>query len=342
MAVPYRTLETLTRNHIIPEVVDQLPTKSPLMERMLKRKRKMTGLKVEQPVQYAYNPDAGAWRGGYAVMPFSTPEFATKATHEWTHYQVPAVWAETDLIKNMGEEEVADYGEAIVKNCVDSLMETFGRDLYKDGTANTAGAATIDGLAAICTHNSNPSPGNYGDIDRSSSTGSKSSYTGNAWWNAQVAACNAGSITRWMGTFNFSNSSTVIDMRKMNQFFLLFPEEPDAFFTSFALFGRLWDLNQANEKVERGNGGRDEYNVGARKIFINGKPVYADSLIDDEGKIYGLNFNYLFLRVGTDFEQSAPRVPTRMRVVGRYIFFDGQMTCSRPNNQGVITGATAQ
>ena len=56
MAVPYRTLETLTRNHIIPEVVDQLPTKSPLMERMLKRKRKMTGLKVEQPVQYAYNP----------------------------------------------------------------------------------------------------------------------------------------------------------------------------------------------------------------------------------------------------------------------------------------------
>ena len=58
--------------------------------------------------------------------------------------------------KNMGEEEVADYADAIVKNCVDSLMETFGRDLYKDGTANTAGAATIDGLAAICTHNSNP------------------------------------------------------------------------------------------------------------------------------------------------------------------------------------------
>lgn len=342
MAVPYKTLESITRNQIIPEIIDQLPTKSPLIERLMKRKKKLTGMKVEQPIQYAYNTDAGAWKGGYAVMPFSTPEIITKAIHDWAYYQVPVVWSETDLLKNMGEEEICDYAEALVNNGLDSLKETFGRDLYKDGSTNTAGARTIDGLSAICTHNANPSPGAYGGIDRSSSTGSKSSYTGNAWFNAQVVAANAGAVTRWMGAFNFNNSSTVIDMRKMNQFFLLFPDEPDAFFTSFALFGRLWDLNQANEKVERGNGGRDEYNVGARKIFINGKPVYPDSQIDDEGKIYGLNFNNLFLRTATDFEQSSPRVPTRQRIVGRYIFFDGQLTCSKPNNQGVITGATAQ
>lgn len=342
MAVPYKTLETLTRNHIIPEIVDQIGAKSPLVERLMKRKKKLTGLAIEQPIQYAYNPDAGAWKGGYSTLPLSTPEVITKMTHAWAYYQCSVAWAETDLLKNMGEEEVADYAETLVANGVDSIMESFGKDCYKDGSVNSIGARGLDGLSAICTHNANPSPGAYGGVDRSSSTGSRSSYTGNAWANAQVVAANAGAVTRWMGSFNFNNSSTVIDMRKMNQFFLLFPEQPDAFFTSFPLFGRLWDLSQANEKVERGNGGRDEYNVGARKIFINGKPVYPDILIDNESKIYGLNFNNIFLRFATLFEQSQSRIPTRQRIQAKYIWFDGQITCSKPNNQGCITSATAQ
>ena len=341
MAVPFKTLESITRNYIIPTVIDQLSVASPLMERILKRKKGLTGMKVEQPVEFAYNPLAGAWQGGYAVLPFQTPEIITKAQHDYAYYQCPVVWAETDVLKNAGAEAIADYAEVITKNARKSMMETFGRDLYKDGSVNALGARTIDGLSAICTYNGNPAPGAYGGIDRSSSTGTRASYTNNAWWNAQVVAVNAGSVARWQGTFNFSNASTVIDMRKMNQFMLMFPEPPDAFYTSFPLFGKLWDLNQANEKIERSNGG-DKYDVGARKIFINGIPVFPDILIDNENKIYGISHDEITLRVSKDFEAGKMKNPTRQRIVGTHIFFDGQLTCGQPQMQGLMTGATAQ
>ncbi len=341
MAVPFKTLESITRNQIVPMVIDQLSFKSPLLERILKRKKKLTGMRVEQPVEFARNPQAGAWSGGYAVLPFQTPEIITKAMHDYAYYQCPIVWAETDVLKNSGPEAIADYAEAITKNATKSLMETFGKDLYKDGSVNALGARTLDGLSAICTHNSNPAPGPYGGIDRVSSTGTRASYTNNAWWNAQVVAANAGAVTRWMGNFNFNNASTVIDMRKMNQFLLLFPELPDALYTSYALFGKLWDLNQANEKIERSNGG-DKYDVGARKIFINGVPVYPDILIDNENKIYGVSHDEITLRVSKDFEAGDMKRPTRQRIVGTHIFFDGQLTCAQPQMQGVMTGATAQ
>lgn len=345
MAVPYQTLESITRDYIVPEIVDQLKTKSPVIQRIMKRKKKLPGgMTIQQPVQYAYNTDAGAWKGGYSVMPFSSPEFVTKATHQWAFYQCPIVWAETDLLKNMGEPEVVDYAEALVENGIDSIMNSFTLDLFKDGSNNTVGAKTLDGFSAICTYNSDPSAGSYGNISRATSTGTKKSFTNNAWWNAQVAAVNAGSVTRWLGTFNFSNASTVIDMRKLNQMFLLLPETPDLFVCSLAVFGRIWDINQANEKIERGLSGNkgDSYDVGARFIMINGVPCVPDTYIDDDTKIYALNFNYMFLRTATDFEESETRKPTRQRVVGRYIYFDGQLTCSSPQKQGVITGATAQ
>ena len=345
MAVPYQTLESITRDYIVPEIVDQLKTKSPVIQRIMKRKKNLPGgMQIDQPVQYAYNTDSGAWKGGYAVMPFSSPEFVTKAVHQWSYYQCPVVWAETDLLKNMGEPQVVDYAEALVENGIDSIMNTFTLDLFKDGSNNSVGAKTLDGFSAIITYNADPAPSAYGGISRVSSTGTKQSFTNNAYWNGQSVAVNAGAVTRWLGSFNFSNASTVIDMRKLNQMFLLLPETPDLFVCSLPVFGRIWDMNNANEKIERGMTAvkGDSYDVGARFIMINGVPCVPDTYIDDPTKIYALNFNYMFLRTATDFEQSEPRTPTRQRVVGRYIFWDGQLTCSSPQKQGVITGATAQ
>lgn len=341
MTVPYDTLQTVTRNQIIPEVIDQLPTTSILLDRLMKRKKTLTGEYVEQPVQYQYSSTGGAWNGGYNELDLEGQEFLTKAKHPWSHYQQPVVWAETDLMKNMGESQIIDYAEALAEAALKGLRETFGRDLFKDGSLNAKNARTVDGLSAVITRNGNPSVGSYGQISRSSSTGTRSSYTNNAWWNGMSFAVNEGAFQTWTGSFNISNSSTVLDLRKMNQMYIMLPEPPDIYITSLALFGRLWDLIQANERIK---GGEETGVAGFKFIMINGTPCVADTLIDNENKVYALNFKYFFMRLGKggDFAQSGPRTPTRMRVVGRFIWIDGNLTCSRPNCQGVMTSATAQ
>jgi hypothetical protein len=330
---------------IVPDVIDQFFTSSALLMRLLKRKKFASGSKIQQPIMYARNSEAGAWQGGFATLPAGQPEIVTKAEHNWAYYQCPIVYAETDKLKNMGAEEVADLAETVAQNALMSLKDTMGQEIYGDGSNNSLhGAKTLDGLSAIITHNANPSPGSYGNISRSSSTGPKSSFTGNAWWNGQSVAVNAGAVTRWTGAYNFSNASTVIDINKMNQMFTLCSvgdEAPDLIVMHPSIFAKLWSLLQANERITAGDS--DVYKAGFRFIMLNGVPCVPDQNIDDAGKIYFLNTKYLFWRPSksSDFVQTPLRVPSRQRIAIKYIFWDGNMTCSSPRMQGVLTGCTA-
>lgn len=343
MANPFTMLDTVTREDIIPEVEDAFFNTSVLLKRLQKRKKYVEGgAVIQQPIQYASNPDAGAWGGGYGTLPLSQYDVLTKASFKWAYYQVPISYAETDRIKNMGKAEVVDLAESIADNALQSLRDTLGKDLYKDGSNNAGGFKTIDGLSAVLTYNGNPSPGAYGGISRASSSGTQSSFTGNAWWNGTTAAINAGSTNFWVGNFVISNASTTLDLNKVNQMYtalMVADDAPDLIVTSPALFAKFWQLIQANERIP---GGEETGLAGFKYIMLNGTPVVPDSNIDDPGKIYFLNTKYLFWRPSrvSDFVNSGIRKPSRMRVAVSYIFWDGNMTCSNPRMLGMYTGVT--
>lgn len=345
MAAGLNTLEALTREFVDKQVVDNFFTSSALIYKLMKSKRAVDGgLTIEQPITYGTNPDAGAWGGNFEELPMSQPNIAGRASFAWTYYQVPIVYSETDKLKNMGSSGVADLVETIAQNALQSLKDTMGQDIYGDGSNNALGKKRIDGLSAVITHNSNPSAGAYGGLTRASSTGSKSSFTGNAWWNGVPVASNAGSVTRWTGTFNISNASTQLDLNKLNQLFVMLSvgdDAPDLIVMGPALFARVWQLIQGNE--HRTNLQSDTGMTGFRYIMFNGVPITVDHNIDDPGKIYILNTKYLFWRPHrqSDFVRSPLRIPHRQRIFATYIFWDGNMTCSRPNMQGCMTGATA-
>lgn len=343
MATPFTMLDTVTREDIMPEVEDAFFNTSVLWKRLQKRKRPLDGgALIEQPIQYAGNPDAGAWGGGYSTLPLSQYDVLTKAYFRWAYYVVPMTYAETDIIKNMGSSKIVDLAETVGENALQSLRDTFGKDIYKDGSNNTAGFKTIDGLSSVLTYNGNPAPGSYGGISRATSTGTQSSFTGNAWWNGTVASINQGSRDFWVGNFNVNNASTVLDLNKVNQIYtalMVADDAPDLIVCAPALFAKFWQLIQTNERIP---GGEETGLAGFKYIMLNGTPIVPDANIDDAGKVYFLNTKYLFLRPSriSDFKNSGIRKPTRMRVAVSYIFWDGNFTCSNPRMQGLLTGCT--
>jgi hypothetical protein len=343
VATPFTMLDTITREEINPMVIDTYFNSHPVFRRITKRPKFINGGDViEHPVQYAPNPDAGAWGGGYNTLPLNQHDFITKARFNWAHYVVPQVYAETDKLKNMGPAEIVDLAESIAENSMDTLRDTLGKDLYKDGANNAAGHKTIDGLSGALTYNANPSVGNYGGIDRSSSSGTQASYTGNAWWNGCVVASNTGSRDFWVGNFNFSNASTTLSLEKMNQMFtalMVADDAPDLIVMSPSLFAKLWTLVQVNERIP---GGKETGEAGMRYIMFNGTPVVPDPNIDNSGKVYFLNTKYIHWRPSksSNFISSGVRKPSRMRVVASYIFWDGNMVVSNPRMLGLVTGFT--
>lgn len=343
MATPFTMLDTITREEINPEVIETFFNSTVLLKRISKRKRPIAGGDViEQPVMYASNPDAGAWGGGYNTLPMAQYDFITKARFNWAHYVVPQSYAETDKIKNMGPQEVVDLAEAVGENSLQSLKDTFGKDIYKDGANNANGYKTIDGLSAALTYNANPTPGSYGGISRASSSGTQQSYTNNAWWNGNVAANNQGSRDFWVGNMNISNAATTMDLGKLNQIYTLLmvsDEAPDLIVMAPKLFAKLWQLVQTNERIK---GGEETQGTGMRYILFNGTPCIPDSNINNDGYIFFLNTKYIFWRPSkySDFLSSGIRKPSRQRVCISYIFWDGNMIVSNPRMLALLTGVT--
>lgn len=344
MAAGLQMLEALTREYIDGAVIDQFFLSNALFDRLNKGKRSVSGgLTIEQPIYYAPNPDAGPWNGGFEELPMSQPNLAGRAAWNWTHYMVPIVYSETDQLKNMGPEGIADMVEGIAQNALRTLKHTMGRDFYSDGSLNANNKKRIDGLMAIITHNANPSIGAYGGITRASSSGSQSSYSNNAWWNGNPVAANAGAITRWTGAYTISNSSTQLDLVKLCQLMTITTVDgdgPDLIIMHPSLFVRVWQLIQANE--HRTDLSSDTGRAGFKYIVFNGCMITLDHSIDDAGKIYCLNTKYLELRPHSksDFKRDPLRRPHRQRIAASYIFWDGNLTCKLPRAQSVMTGAT--
>ena len=343
MAAGLSTLEALTREFVDKDVFDNFFTSSALLYKLMKNKRTLDGgTTIDQPIFFGMNTDSGAWNGGFDELPMSQANIAGRASHSWTHYVTDIVYAETDKLKNSGKVAIADMVEAIARNALDSLKETIGRDIYLDGSNNARGARRLDGLSSIITTNGNPAPGPYGGISRSSSVGTKQSFTGNAWWNGTAFTVNGGAQTVWTGAYNISTSSTQPDLQKLNQMFVSLSvgdDAPDLIVMGPSLFSRFWQLIQTNERFKPGE---DTGMTGFRYIIFNGVPITVDHNIDDPSKVYMLNTKYLFWRPasGSDMTRSPLRVPHRQRVAVSYIFWDGQMTCARPNMQGMMSGFT--
>jgi hypothetical protein len=341
----YKNIDSTTEKYFIPKLIDNFFLSSALLYKLKQNEDPVDGgERIMQPISYTSHPNAGAWPGKAGTLRTTYVEHITAAEFYWSNYYCDVTLPETELLRNSGSgTKVIDLLKAQMELAEESLRDTMGTHVYGSNTVASDGSRVLNGLQSVITVASDPSGGSYGGITRVGATAStKASPTGNAFWNSNTVAINAGTYTGWRGTFTFSNADTILDLTRMEMMFLACSannESPDLIVMHPTLYQKFWGLQQAMQRTASDN---ELGRVGFKYLLFNGVPVVTDDNIDAATRVYFLNTKHLFLRphrqsnfVTTPF-QNMPN--QRMRV--KFIYWDGQMTCDRPNLQGVLTAVT--
>lgn len=339
----YKQLESSTEKKFLPRMQDNFFLSSPFLFKLKQNEETVDGGRtIMQPISYRSHPHAGAWPGKAATLQTTYIEHITAAEFNWCHYYCDITLPETELLKNSGGQKVVDLLKAQIELAEESLKDTMGVDVYGVGTVASDGSRKLSGLQAILTRAADPSSGAYGGITRSGASGSKASPTGNGFWNANVCAINVGAITFWKGAFTFSNADTILDLQRMETMYLVCSannEAPDLILMHAALFSKFWGLQQATQRQASEN---ELGRVGFKYLLFNGTPVVTDDNIDSASKIYFLNTKHIYLRPHKDSNFTSTKFENlpNQRMRAKFIYWDGNMTCDRPNLQGCLTGVT--
>jgi hypothetical protein len=142
------TLNTMAREHTEKRLTDNVFNATPMLQELRKRQRTYPGgLLIEEPLEYATNPNIGSYSG---TDTFATAdhEFATKAQFGMKDLYVSTVLTGDDLDKCSGPDGVLDLARSKMKNAERSLVKEFTRQLFTDGTGNSS--KDITGLKAVC------------------------------------------------------------------------------------------------------------------------------------------------------------------------------------------------
>jgi len=348
MAGPFTisNLDALTNKYWIPKLVDNFFLRGTLLT-LLKNSEKTYdgGRVIRQPISYRSSPNAGAWGGGMDTLPTNYQDHVTDAEFAITNYFATVTLPQTEQWANMGKAKLIDLMDSQMTLAEESLADTLGQDVYGDGSNNANGKKRMDGLSAICTNAADPSIGAYGGITRVGASGSKAAPVGNAFWNANVFASNANAtVTTWKSTEVIDNVTT-ISIKKMQQMFgmcSMSGETPTHILAGQLGYNAYFNLLTSTTRQVQYNDDKTGKAGYSKGLEFNGIGVYVDDLIDSQGKMYFVNMDHIFFRPHStaNFYTTPFRSPSNQLANIKIIALMGNITCDKPQQQGVITGIT--
>lgn len=343
VSVNINTLNATTDKFYMEEIHDQFFLSRAFLVKLRSREKPIDGgTSIQVPIKYQQNTNTGRWNGGDDTLDTTGQEFVTQATFNWKFLKTSIQLPETKILQNAGKSKIVDLLEAESENAVESLSDQFDIDLYLDGSADSNGRLGIDGLAAVCTLGSNPTPGAYGGIDRaspSSAGGTKASPLGNSFWNANVVAANGNqTYNLWKNPVVMDNS-TVLTLAKLQAIYGACGGA-DVCLTSQTLYDKYWSLLTV---IQRQMTDDELGKAGFTALKFNDAAVIVGDNIDNTGKWYNLNMKFFELKPHREmnFNPTEFRKPPNQRVLVKHINWMGNLVCKRPNRQGLITGMTA-
>jgi len=349
MAGPFTigTFDALTNKYWIPKLVDNFFLRGTLLT-LLKNSQKTFdgGRDIRQPISYRNSPNAGSWPGGMAVLPTNFQDHATQAVFSIANYYASITLPQTEQWLNQGEAKIVDLMESQMDLAENSLADTFGQDVYADGSLNSVNnSKRVDGLSGMITNGADPSIAAYGGITRVGASGSKAAPVGNAFWNANVFAANANTtVTTWKSAEVIDNLTT-ISIKKMQQMFGMCSmggEKPTHILAGQLGYNAYYNLLTSTTRQIQDSDDKTGKAGYSKGLDFNGVGVYVDDLIDSQGKMYFLNMDHIFFRPLKDanFKSTPFRQPPNQLANIKFIVWMGNITCDEPRKQGVITGIT--
>lgn len=341
VSVSINTLNALTDKYFSENLEDEFFLSRALTVKMQSRVKAIDGgTQIAVPIKYQQNTNTGRWAGGDDVMDTDGQEFATQALFDWKYLKTSISLPETKLLQNAGsKQKIVDLLESEMENAVESLSDQFDIDMYLDGNPDASGRPGIDGLKAVCTRGNDPTPGAYGGISRTgSSGGTKNAPILNSFWNANVVAANGNTTyALWKNPVTMDNSTT-LTLAKLQAIYGACGGA-DICVTGQPLYDKYWSLLTA---IQRQMTDDEIGKAGFDSLKFNSAAVIVGDNIDDNQKWYNLNLKYFEVKPHKDmnFAPTEFRKPVNQRVLVKHFNWMGNVVCKRPNKQGLITGMT--
>ncbi len=318
--VDWDNLTSITREKVLPKIVDQIGKDHPLLGRLWDAAKLWTGgTSIQVPVKYRHNAQGGSYAG---LDVLDTSQEKTRTRAKWNVKQIyqPIVLSNIELAQN-GGEKIADLMDTEMEEAKESLTDKFCTQLFGDGTGN--GSKDLTGLVAAIDDGTNVDT--YGDIARSTHSWFRANYTAN------------------VGSLMLSDLATMFDSCKSGQ------DTPTIIVTTETVWSAYEALLQPQVRFQSEASGYNSGDGGMKALSFRGVPVISDEYCDS-GYVYFVNEKYLKLYYmrhpkhptdGKGFIVTPLREPVNQDGQVGFIFWYGNLINTQPRRSGVLRGVTA-
>ena len=316
----YNELTYVTRRAFIPKLVVQLYNSTPLMAALIANSQSASGgvSQVTVPVQGAQfvNAQWSDYSGSFNQPSVQQGAFNAEYNLKLMIAPVPFLGMEGAVQQ---DHAVIPLIEARMNDATNVMMDAMATALYN----NTTNTQQFIGLPAAVS-NSNPTAGNYGNIDR----------TAYAWWQSKQYAAGAVNPTR-QNVLQYI-SGTVKNGAEVPSFGV-------CGFGTWTLLAQDY-VGQEQYVITPGSGFDADGNgpqAAFRALMVAGVPIYPDPYCP-EGTLYLLNTNYLSLYIHdqgsfvfTGFESTLPN--WQIGYVGAVLMI-AELVSTKPKSMTKVTG----
>lgn len=324
--IDFDNLTSITREKVLPKIVDQIGLDQPLLKRFFDAAQLWDkGTFIDVVVRYRFNSQGGSY-SGLEKLQNNQETTRTRARFSVKQLYQPIVFSNLDLSKNGvnadgGVEQIANLMDTEMSEAKDSIRDKFCSQLFGDGTGNSF--KNITGLKAGIDDGTLVDI--YGGIQRTI-------YT---WFKSNV--------TSSFGSLTLGKLATMFDTCKSGS------DKPSIIVTTETIWSALEALLQTQVRFTADSNGYASADGGLQNLSFRATPVLADEYCP-AGELYMINEKYVKLyymkhaKYPTD-SNGLTVTPLREPVdqdgqVG-YILWAGNLINSQPRRSARATGVTA-
>lgn len=310
-------VNSLSRRHILPVIVDQVYNTNALFWRLNQANKKYIagGTHVEVPFMYSELTNGGPYQG-YDQLNVSPNDTVKNGGWDIKQHYVPVTIDGLTLIKANSNEAVANLLKVQWEQARMQMASNLGDGLYSDGVTNTKEifglkGAVDDGTVAT----------SYAGLVRSSNT----------WLNAQRDAATA--------TLTLSAARSMVSNCTKGG------HTPSIILSRKEQYNRLWALMVANQRYTSDDEAMT--NVGFRNISFDGIPWVLDDKVFDgpntsNSAILFLNEDVIQLACfgNVDFYMEDFQKPVDQDAMVGKLYWAGELMVLNTQVQGVMTNVS--
>lgn len=355
MALPLSDLTAFTEQYIVPRTTDVIFKKSPLLVRLMNRRRMKFagGTYIQRPIIYG-SLNGGWFSKGDTFNTTYVPTDTAFSVNVKTPYVNISLYG-LDDVTNRGPEAAFSLVETKFANASMTMAEIIATGLYQDGqssvnppfTGALSGVKSLDGLLAwiddgntgyTSETDATKSFASIGGLNRADLFNVAPTFSGATTPMSAVQGANS-YVNRAFNSFALSTIQTAYGAAWFGSDF------PDLISTTQGGFNQIWNAIQPMQRYMDDKS--DVAKVGFQTFRFNASEVVVDKYIPSDGTnglMFLLNTNYLEFYISenkkfqfgfTGFKEAQNTID----VSGQFLFA-GNTICANPRTSSKLVGTS--